>query len=159
MSGLMSCSLCGHRFGVAAAGSLCASCPVNQGCTIVCCPQCGHGNVDVAQSRLAGLFLSARRRWFDARRKRSGRPDWSVTIADLAPGRAAIVTEFLPDIDAAAREHLTAYGMTRGAMLRVLRHKPVTVVQVDRSELAMEREIARSVAVRLVEPRATAASG
>lgn len=52
----MNCSMCGFRFDPGAHVA-CKSCPLQSGCSVVCCPSCGYEMVDVNQSRLAGLVL------------------------------------------------------------------------------------------------------
>jgi hypothetical protein len=49
---LMTCPMCGTRFDPAAHVA-CQACPLNRGCQLVCCPQCGYEMVDARQSFLA----------------------------------------------------------------------------------------------------------
>ena len=55
---LLTCTMCGETFDPAA-HTTCQSCPLQKGCSLVCCPRCGFEMVDVSQSRLA-RFVS---RW------------------------------------------------------------------------------------------------
>jgi Fe2+ transport system protein FeoA len=47
------------------------------------------------------------------------------------------------------RAHLQAYGLVPGHWVEVVQHSPVTIVLVDYTELALERDMARRVAVEL----------
>ncbi|MEZ5077579.1 MAG: FeoA family protein [Solirubrobacterales bacterium] len=67
-------------------------------------------------------------------------------LVDVAPGTVVRVVE----IGAAAadwRERLQAYGLAPGGVLKVLQHAPVTVVRVDRTDLAFEAPIATGILV------------
>ncbi len=55
---LLTCTMCGENFDPAT-HTACQSCPLQKGCSLVCCPRCGFEMVDVSQSRLAS-FVS---RW------------------------------------------------------------------------------------------------
>ena len=56
---LLTCTMCGETFDPAA-HTTCQSCPLQKGCTLVCCPTCGFEMVDVSQSLLVRLVS----RWF-----------------------------------------------------------------------------------------------
>jgi rubredoxin len=47
----MQCPLCGFEFDPTVA-RVCSRCPVQFGCTLICCPNCGYQMVDVEASRL-----------------------------------------------------------------------------------------------------------
>ena len=47
----------------------------------------------------------------------------------------------------AQREQLHGYGLLPGRVLRVMQRTPVTVVQIDHIELAIELEVAQAVQV------------
>jgi hypothetical protein len=52
----VTCPLCGLTFDPA--GHIaCASCPLQRGCQLVCCPNCGYELVDLHQSKLAGAIM------------------------------------------------------------------------------------------------------
>lgn len=54
MDELLTCSVCGHRFPAGEQNrSGCQACPLHKGCQMVCCPVCGHTDVDPSQSSLA----------------------------------------------------------------------------------------------------------
>ena len=51
----ITCSMCGQAFDPAGHAA-CQSCPIQRGCQVVCCPNCGFETVDVNRSLLARLF-------------------------------------------------------------------------------------------------------
>lgn len=72
-----------------------------------------------------------------------------MTLTDVSPGAKVQIAGFSGDLSPHQQEHLQAYGLVAGRRVRVLQHSPVTVVQVEHMELAMERELARKVWVML----------
>ncbi len=71
-----------------------------------------------------------------------------IVLADIAPGADARVRA-LDGLDAGLREHLQAYGVAPGRLVRVIQHSPVTVVQVEHTDLAFESHVARGIDVEL----------
>lgn len=67
------------------------------------------------------------------------------TLADVKPGEQTKVAGFSSQLSPARLAHLQAYGLVEGYPVRVVQQKPVTVVQVDFVELALEAELARGV--------------
>jgi Fe2+ transport system protein FeoA len=62
-------------------------------------------------------------------------------------GRARVVAlDGLPEWQ---RERLQAYGLAPGRWVSVVRHSPVTVVQVEYTELAFEAELAQRVQIEM----------
>ncbi len=49
---LVTCPMCGYRYDPKEHTG-CASCPLNRGCQLVCCPNCGFETVDPERSVLA----------------------------------------------------------------------------------------------------------
>lgn len=166
----VACSLCGYRFDPSAHPG-CASCPAHTSCQMICCPACGHTFVDPAGSRLAGWIAPLFRRTGSRSGPRgqvprppppgalrleedgdadavasAGAPETTRTLADVPPGAIARVGAFR-GIPASRREHMEAYGLAAGRWVRVMQHSPVTVVQVDHTELALEDDLARGVIV------------
>jgi Fe2+ transport system protein FeoA len=142
---LFACPLCGHRFN-AAEHAACRACPLHGACSLVCCPACGHTTIDAERSRLARWFASLRPR--PAQRAAALSTTEGCTLAEVPPGRRARVLE-MGGLPLGQRERLQAYGLAPGRWLSVLQHSPVTVVQVDHTELAFERELAAKVRVEL----------
>lgn len=71
----------------------------------------------------------------------------AATLPDIRPGSTTTVTGFVATIPPDTQERLLAYGLLPGQTLRVLAQKPLTVVQVEHTELALERELAHYVIV------------
>ncbi len=76
----------------------------------------------------------------------------TITLADVPPGSQVQVRQFLAGLSGDRQAHLRAYGLTPGSWLHVKQHKPVTVVQIDHTELALEDSLARQVSVSLPKP-------
>jgi Fe2+ transport system protein FeoA len=70
-----------------------------------------------------------------------------LTLADIPPGRQVYVQAFLPGLTDERRAHLLAYGIVPGHKVRILQHSPVTIVQIEHMELALEEGLARQVQV------------
>jgi len=167
--GLLTCSLCGHRF-AAAGHAACKSCPLQMGCEVVCCPACGYQTVDPRKSlfgRLAQtLFNASRPRRGAHRRGRPGRAGGGLeihasrpcrgahqsgrlglTLADVPPGWQAKIGRFLEGIPPEKRVQLLSYGLVPNLWVCVVQHSPVTVVRLDNTELALEMELAGEIQV------------
>lgn len=149
-SATITCSLCGLAFDPTA-NPACPSCPLASGCTIVCCPRCGHDTVDPARSSV--VQLGARvgrllRRSTRAGARAAAHLDGGGggTLADVAPGESAVVRA-LDGLGHAHREHLQAYGLAPGRRVHVLQHAPVTVVQVEHTQVAFESHLAAGITV------------
>lgn len=72
-------------------------------------------------------------------------------LAELEPGQKARVMGFSPRLDRDRKTHLQAYGVVPGRVVKVIQHSPVTVLQVEHTELALERELAREIGIELLE--------
>jgi Fe2+ transport system protein FeoA len=143
----ITCSMCGQVFD-AAAHTACQSCPLNKGCQLVCCPACGFETVDPSQSRLArwaGRFFA--RSSFKESVQAGGKPSNATSLVDIPPGCRARVVGFLVGLSDERKAHLQSYGLTPGTWVRVVQHSPVTVIQVEQLELALEGDLARQVQV------------
>ncbi len=73
----------------------------------------------------------------------------TVPLIEAAPGSEVRVTQ-LGALPTSKRLQLEAYGLAPGRRLRVLQQSPVTVVQVDYTELALESDLAAAVSVELL---------
>lgn len=51
----LTCPMCGHSFDPQAHPA-CPSCPINNSCTLACCPQCGYETVDPNRSTMVTLL-------------------------------------------------------------------------------------------------------
>lgn len=150
MHTVVDCPLCGHVFD-ASRQAACSTCPLHRGCHMICCPACGHTTVDPGQSRLAQWLSSLLARTRDAQPvlTAAGSPSSVGQRLVLAHAPVGCMLRILgfADLPSTSHEHLQAYGLMPGQVVCVLQHRPVTIVQVDRIELALEAEIARCVLV------------
>lgn len=144
-----SCPLCGHAFDPSANAG-CASCPLSRGCRIVCCPNCGHSTVDPAGSRLARWAAAALARLGGHRPAAPTSEGGARPLTAVAAPRTVRVVGVDPEGGERA-ERLRAYGLAPGATIEVVQQRPVTVVRIEHTELAVEAEVA---GVLLVEPAA-----
>jgi len=148
----ITCALCGYVFDPRQEAS-CPSCPLFRGCTLACCPQCGHDTVDPTRSRavlLATRVAGVLRR--GARRAPS--PPVATpprTLAVVCPGARALVAG-LDGLDHVWRERLQGYGLTDGRAVQVVQHAPLTIVRVEHAEIAFETHLARGITVAAVAP-------
>ena len=83
------------------------------------------------------------------RARKRGAASNRSTLAALPPGRKARVTGFGPGLSPEHRAHLQAYGVLPGHEVLVLQHSPVTVAQVEHTELALEAGVARQIWLEL----------
>lgn len=51
----ITCAMCGHEFDPAG-HQRCSSCPIQKGCQLVCCPECGYETINIHQSRLVQMI-------------------------------------------------------------------------------------------------------
>ncbi len=72
------------------------------------------------------------------------------SLNQVRRGQRAIVDGFAPDFPPARQAHLMAYGLTPDTQVRVLQHTPITIVQVDHLEIAIEHALAKGILVRAV---------
>jgi Fe2+ transport system protein FeoA len=70
-----------------------------------------------------------------------------ATLADLHPGEGAQLMGFAPGLPQELWVHLQAYGLVPGRYVRVLQHNPVTVVQVEHCEIALEEDLACQICI------------
>lgn len=67
-------------------------------------------------------------------------------LNEVAAGSIAQVVE-LDDSISTWRERLQAYGVAPGRRIEVVQHNPVTVVRVERTDIAFEAKIAGGILV------------
>jgi Fe2+ transport system protein FeoA len=144
--------MCGFSFDPASAPA-CPACPLNGSCQLCCCPNCGYQLVDVRRSWLASFF---ERHLVPQRRSHRKQPveetsfhssETAQTLVDITPGTKAQVIGFLPGMPLDRQTMLLAYGVAPGYWVRVVCHSPVTVLEVENTELALESGLARLIQV------------
>jgi Fe2+ transport system protein FeoA len=144
---LTTCALCGHTYALEAHQG-CLSCPLQPDCNIICCPVCGYSDVDPNKSKaLRWLRSNGIIRRLRSTSRPSPSDQTNLTVADLPPGAQARILSF-DAVDEDRREKLMSYGLAPGRKIRVLRHNPATILQVDQTELAIENEVARRILVK-----------
>lgn len=68
------------------------------------------------------------------------------SLVDILPGGQARVLDF-DGLGTKQVESLQAYGLAPGRLVKVVRHKPVTIIQIDNTEIALEHVLAIQVKV------------
>lgn len=98
-----------------------------------------------------GRGKRARRRFFFRRRRKRKAVCTEaglMTLADVPVGACAWVVKFCERIPRARRDQLQAYGLSPGKSVRIEQHFPVTIVQIDHIEIALERSLAELIFVK-----------
>jgi Fe2+ transport system protein FeoA/rubredoxin len=146
-----SCTVCGHIFDPLEQ-TACQSCPIYQGCAMVCCPACGFTTLDHNQSSIV--------RWIHRFSKRGNGirlEEPTTTLNEMPPGTLARVSTFL-NMGKSQVEIFQAYGLAPGRWIRVLQQKPVTLVDLGNIELALEGDLAEKIVVDHTSTQSEAAS-
>jgi len=89
--------------------------------------------------RRRGLFCKARESHLQS--------TMVISLRAVPIGEYVQIVNFSPRVTRAQQAYLHAYGVAPGHNVRVLQQSPVTVVQVDHLELAMEHNLAREISV------------
>jgi Fe2+ transport system protein FeoA len=96
------------------------------------------------------LTLS-RNRFFLQVGKAAGKPvpaPYPPNLAGAPRGSQVQVIGFSQKISPERRNQLAAYGLTPGAKVLVIQQSPVTVIQIDHIELALEGDLAQFVQIQ-----------
>lgn len=149
----MRCRLCGHGFDPQALACH-SECPMGSRCSLICCPACGYQVVDESRSLVARAL---RRVWPErsaSERRRSHRaPGVPLTHVPVGAGAEILALEGMPPSRLA---RLVAFGVAPGTTVEVLQARPVPVVRIGETELAISQEILGQIRVR---PREEASAG
>jgi len=97
------------------------------------------------------LERSTSARWFRgllARLRPSGERS-HATLADVPPGRSVVVME-IEETEGDRLARLAHLGVLPGAVVHVLRRRPVLIVEVDGATLALDPDVAARIRVGLV---------
>jgi len=81
-----------------------------------------------------------------ARAAQSSPAPTGPSLADVPPGTMTRVTAWL-GFSSARRQQLLAYGLAVGTLVRVVQQTAATVVLIEHTELALERDLARLILV------------
>jgi len=76
----------------------------------------------------------------------------TLTLADAPPGTRVRVLQFDHELPLGRLEHLLIFGISPGRWVEVKQQQPITVVQVDYTELAIENEVAQQIVVTDLTP-------
>ena len=148
----MKCALCGHTFDPEKL-SCHAKCPMGARCTLICCPKCGYQAVDESKSRLADAVMRFWPQGHRGRRRRGHRmrpvPD-GVPLTHVPVGMAGEVC-FLEHGRAGLSARLSSYGLVPGNRVQVVQRRPVPVLRIDETEIAVSDEIMDRIWVIPVE--------
>lgn len=71
-----------------------------------------------------------------------------ISLAEVPPGCEATLINYT-ETDAGMGGALRAYGLLPGRRVKVIAQHPVTIVQVEQTELALESQLARAIWVRV----------
>jgi len=80
-----------------------------------------------------------------SRIQRHSRVPSRPTLADVSPGTNTRIKAWIGL--STRRQQLLAYGLSIGSLVRVVQQSPATVVLVEHTELALERDLARMILV------------
>ena len=73
-----------------------------------------------------------------------------ASLADVPAGCKARILGFTRSIPAERMSNFQAYGLVPGHQVRVLQHSPVTVVEIEHTELALERQLAQEIQIEQI---------
>lgn len=142
--GRVRCGLCNHVFDPA--GLSChASCPLGPRCRLICCPNCGYEVPDEATSALARVLGRVRA-------PRRHRPVLEPSEAGVTPltrlteGERAEVRS-LAGMPGSRSARLSAFGLVPGVTVTLLQRRPVPVLAVGSTEIALSEEILEQIQV------------
>jgi Fe2+ transport system protein FeoA len=149
----------------------CSACPLNTECNLVSCPVCGYQTVDIQHSHFA-RFLSHliqrpikpipsknqdsqsvdcknqhRHHKGFLRKQRVQKNPHEYSIIDVPIGKTACIVKISPSLKSALVNRLHAQGLTFGSLVKVIQQTPITVLQIDHLELALEHELASCIIV------------
>lgn len=128
----------------------CGSCPVNSGCSMLCCTNCGYQTVAPRSTLVNWVQRILGRKQPDALSNfTSVGPAVErapVALANL-PSGTRVGIAYLADTLRSARK-LESLGLVPGGKLTLVQKRPTLVVEVDGTTLALETEVGRDIFVR-----------
>ena len=145
---LVTCELCGFEFD--AGGLKChTGCPMGTKCSLICCPSCGYQQVDEQRSVVARTVF----RLWPTRKQESQPPRVTdaVPLAHVAKGTTVQVRAF-PGMSESRLARLSAFGLVPGTDIVVRQRRPVPVVGIGETELALSEEILQQIWVGSPSP-------
>jgi Fe2+ transport system protein FeoA len=139
--------MCGQRYDPDQ-NLACRTCPMHQGCTLVCCPACGYQTVNPRRSKLVQLVQLILAPSKATRISGSGVE--GITLVEVPVGCEAKVVGFAADFPPDRKAHLQAYGLVPNYRVRVVQRSAVTIIRLDHIELALENDLARGINVQVM---------
>jgi Fe2+ transport system protein FeoA len=79
--------------------------------------------------------------------KELGRFGQILALTDVPPGWRARVISISPELTPSQLAYLQSYGVLDGYWVQVVQQSPVSVIQVEHIELALEKEISAQICV------------
>lgn len=150
----MRCQLCSYEFDENQL-SCHSSCPLNDYCAIVCCPNCGYQAVDEAKSQLVGTMLRLFKR--DPKSSPQAQSHSQAPLGTVhcplsqvcAGGVGKLVA--INSKKTERLERLQILGLTPGAKVILKQRQPEYVLQVGHTELTIEQSVADDVIVEVLK--------
>ncbi len=138
----MRCAMCGYEFD--ATGLAChASCPLSPNCAVVCCPRCGYSTVNPQRSTFLGWVQRILGR---QETPAEAREDGAIPLLQLRPGQEAEVVS-VGESHPEQTLHLSHFGLLPGMTLRLRQTKPVPIVRIAETDLALDAAVAAEIFV------------
>lgn len=141
---MLRCSMCGYDFDPTDLACH-SSCPLGGGCMVICCPRCGYSMVNPERSTALAWF---KRLWRRPPSTPAPASDGSLPLLGLRPGqdgRVVSLGEGQPD----QMLHLSHFGLLPGVPIRLRQSKPVPIIQIGATDLALDTAVAACI---FVEP-------
>ncbi len=138
---MVTCGLCGLEYTPGGENCLTRGCPLAVGdCRLEHCPRCGYA-VPGTNGGIAG--------WLRQRLGFSSPPVAPAggRLTDLEKG--SVVSVERVDGSAEVVDALTLLGVTPGSRLHLVQRFPSFVIEVEGTDLALERSIAETIRVRI----------
>lgn len=146
----MKCPLCSFEFDPVTLDCRAAGCPVAHinGCTLICCPNCGYQMPDKQGSALVSLI--ERLQGHFAKRSAPEVRTRRLCVRDLRPGQSAVVTD-LAFNDPDRLDQLCAFGLAPGSTIQLEQIEPVVILRIGGTTLSVDFEIADGIVVSTSE--------
>lgn len=138
---LITCELCGFEFD--ASGLKChTGCPMGTKCSLICCPNCGFQQVDEQRSVIARTVF----RLWPAKEQEAPRPEVAdaIPLTHVGKGMSVRVRAF-PGMSESRLARLSAFGLVPGTEIVVKQRRPVPVIGIGETELALSDEILQQI--------------
>src|ERR1041385_8392172 len=140
----MRCQLCAYEFDETQLRCH-TSCPFNEHCAIICCPNCGYQVVDYSKSKLAETVRRILQR--NTKSQRSERPA-CCPLNQLIVGEAGKLVS-IESNKANRVERLQIFGLIPGAQVILRQRYPEFILQVGHTELTVERDVAAEIFIEV----------